>query len=199
MGVMQEPGDQALETDIFCPVDRDTLVSHGNGIVFTYNGDTPLAEDEAIFLLSIADDNALFTSSIFELDGMAPLRLDDLPSRWALHAVLFGPTGVVGFGQFTVAERLAPERSYPDGELQIALLEIHSDSGTTLSNVEEPFITMATIRDAGQCPAGDHVIAQHTGNPQLESAKVLRIVIVDDKAAVFAVKSPFDLVHQVGH
>src|SRR5262245_30750112 len=60
MGMIHEPGDQALETDLFRTVDRDTLVGHGNGIVFTLNGDTILTEDNAIFSLTIADDNALF-------------------------------------------------------------------------------------------------------------------------------------------
>src|SRR5688572_19736995 len=67
MGVIHEPGDQALETDLFRAVDRDALVGHGNGIVFTCNGEPALAEDDAIFALTIADDNALFTVSIFEL------------------------------------------------------------------------------------------------------------------------------------
>src|SRR5262245_42359181 len=89
MSMIQEPGDQALETDLFLTVDRDALVGHDNGVVFTFNGETALAEDDAIFSLTIADDDALFIVSIFELDGMAPFRLDDLPGGWALHALLF--------------------------------------------------------------------------------------------------------------
>src|SRR5262245_57617374 len=72
MGVIHEPGDQTLETDLFRTVDRDALVGHGNGIVFTCNGDPAFAEDDAIFALTIADDDTLFPVSIFELDGMAP-------------------------------------------------------------------------------------------------------------------------------
>src|SRR5262244_1723606 len=88
MGVMYEPGDQALETDLFLTVDRDALVGHVNSIVFICNGDATLAEDNAIFALTIADDNALFPAGIFELDGMAPFCLDDLPGRRALHAAV---------------------------------------------------------------------------------------------------------------
>ena len=89
MGVTCEPGDQALETDLFLTVDRDALVGHGNGIVFTLNREPTIAEDDAIFSLTIADDNALFPVSIFELDGMTLERLDDLPGRRALYVRLF--------------------------------------------------------------------------------------------------------------
>src|SRR5262245_3189941 len=79
MGVIYEPGDQAFQTDLFLSIDRDALVDHGNGIAFTLNRDPTCAEDDAIFLLPIADDDVLFPVSIFKLNGMTLFRLDDLP------------------------------------------------------------------------------------------------------------------------
>src|SRR5678815_5278844 len=66
--VLHEPADQVFETHPLLTIDSDSLVGHRHGAASMHNGHAACTEDDAVFPLTITDDDAFCTVCIFELD-----------------------------------------------------------------------------------------------------------------------------------
>src|SRR6185503_2556869 len=98
----------------------------------------------------------------------------------------------------------AEERPDPDRVLRVAAPELDPDPGREMALVvlrhrghpEIPEILGAAAGEAGLRPAAHHLGAEHLGHEGAEPAALLRILVVDDEALVFAVVAPLDPLEQ---
>src|SRR5262245_30597029 len=158
-----KPADQALETDSLLAVGRDAA--------FAENRHTAAVEHDAVFVLTITDEDPLFAAVVFELDRVAAPRLEDLSRRPVRSAALFGTVAVVRLRQFTLAAGLGPERADPDGKFQVAGFELHPDGSADLREAEKALVAVAAVRDARHRPARHDVRAKHSWYSDAEPAQ----------------------------